>query len=40
MAFLLFHKSTKNVQVFSTENTEVEVNHAEEYLYDTFSYIF
>lgn len=30
----------KNAQVFSTENTEVEVNHAGEYLYDTFSYNF
>lgn len=40
MAFLLFHKSTKNAQVFSTEGTEVEANHAEEYLYDTFLYIF
>lgn len=36
MAFLIFHKSTYTMQVFSTQNTEGDVNQAAEYLYDTY----
>lgn len=36
MAFLIFHKSTYTMQVFSTQNTEAGVNQAAGYLHDTY----